>query len=113
MIGKVAGLARALAILLAVVAAFVAIPNVNVALVIVLLSLVAGLANHEGGLTNLLILVIGLPLIGVAVGHIPAVGAQLTAVAGNLGLGAASAAATMVVMNLYNIVKGDLTGLAK
>ena len=113
MLSKVAGLARALAILLAVVAAFVAIPNINVALVIVVLSLVAGLANHEGGLTNLLVLVIGLPLIGAALGNIPAVGSQLTAAAGNLGLGAASAAATMVAMNVFNLVKGDLLGLAK
>lgn len=113
MLGKVCGLARALAIILAVVAGFVAIPGLDTTLVIIVLSLIAGIAYTDDSLRGLLLLAIGLPLVGAALAHLPMLGDQLSAVAGNVAIGAASAAATGIAIMLYRTVMGDLTGLAK
>ena len=111
MLNKVAGLARALAIILAVVAGFVAIPNLDVALVLVVLGLIAGLSYDENTATRLILAVLVLPAVAVAIGTIPTIGAQLAAVAGNVALAAAGAAATLLAIRLFNLAKGDLTGL--
>lgn len=108
---KVAGLARVLAIVLAVVAGFVAIPNLDVTLVLVVLGLIAGLGYCEDTVTRLILTTLVLPAVGAAVGNIPAVGVQLNAVAGGLALATASAVATVLVVRLYNLVVGDLKGL--
>jgi hypothetical protein len=112
MIGKVVGLARALAIILAVITAFVAIPNLNVALVLVVLGLIAGIAYSDETATRLFLAVLVLPLVSAALNTIPAVGEQLGAIATNVALAAAGAAATFVAIRLFNLVKDDLTGLA-
>ncbi len=57
-------------------------------------------------------LVIALPIVGRALGHIPAIGAQLTAVAGNLQMGAAGALATAIAICLYELVMEGVMGLA-
>ena len=113
MIGKIAGLARALAIILAIVTGFVAIPNLDVALVLVILGLIAGLCYGDDTVTRLVLTVLVLPVIGAALGHIPAIGSQLGAAATNIALTAAGAAATVVAIRLYNLVKGGLMGLGK
>jgi hypothetical protein len=110
--GKVAGLARALAIILAIVAAFVPLGGLNVALVLVVLGLIAGLAYGDDALTGLIVAVLGLPLAGAALANIPAVGAQLDAAANNLALAAASSVATIIAIAGFNMVKADLMGLA-
>ena len=112
MIGKVAGLARALAILLALVAAFVAIPGLNLALVLVVLGLIAGLAYGADDSIRLALSVLVLPAVGAALGYIPAIGVQLGTLATNLALAAAGALATLLAIRLFNLVKGDLMGLA-
>ncbi len=109
--GKVAGLARALAILLALVAAFVQLAGLNTALVLVVLGLVAGLAYGEDSVVRLLLTVLVLPAVGSALGNIPAIGPQLSAFASGLGLAAASAAATMIAIRLYHFVKDGIMGL--
>ena len=87
MLKKIGGLARALYILLAIVAGFVALSMMNVPLVIVVLGLIAGLAMPRERMLLVAALVIVLPTVGAALGNIPAIGAQLTAVAANLQLG--------------------------
>lgn len=113
MIGKIGSLARALGILLAVVAGFVAIPGLNVVLVIVVLGLIGGLAYAADEAVRLYVAVLVLPAIGLALSNIPGIGGQLTAAATNVGLAAAGAAATVLAIRLYNMVKDALLGLSK
>ena len=89
MLKKIGGLARALYIVLAIVAGFVALGMMNVALILVVLGLVAGLAVPRDRLILAMVAVVALPLIGAALGNIPMIGAQLNAVMGNLALGVA------------------------
>jgi hypothetical protein len=109
---KISGLARALGVVLAIVAGFVAIPNLNMALVLVVLGLIAGLTTPDDRFVTVLLYVLVLPMIGTALGNIPAVGAQLGAVFGGLAMLAAGGAATGVALRLYKIVMNDVSGLA-
>jgi hypothetical protein len=111
MLNKVSGLARTLYILLAVVAGFVALGKMDVALVLVVLGLVAGLSLPMDRMVLAAATIIALPIIGTALGHIPTIGAQLTAVTANLQLGMAGAFATAMVMALYALAMDGLTGL--
>ena len=108
---KIIALARAAAIILAVVTAFVAIANLNVALVLVSLGLIAGLGYGEDDMTRLVLTVLVLPVAGAALSTIPTVGAQLEVVATNLAVVVAGAAATVLAIRVFNLVKDDLTGL--
>jgi hypothetical protein len=110
---KLSGLARALGILLAIIAGFVAIPNVNVALVLVVLGLIAGLTTPDDRFVTVLLYVVVLPVIGLALANIPAIGTQLGAVTGGLATLAAGAAATCVALRLYKLVMDDVKGLTK
>lgn len=112
MLNKIGGLARALYIVLAIVAGFVALGAMDVALVLVVLGLVAGLAVPRDRMVLLAALVIAIPIVGAALGHIPTIGAQLTAVAANLQLGAAGSLATAIAIFLYELVMEGVTGLA-
>lgn len=112
MVDKVAGLARLIATLLAIVAGFIAIPNVNIGLVLVVLGIIAGLGYSGDQAVRLFLVVLVLPAVGTALATIPAVGAQLNAVALNIALAAAGVAATVIAMRLYNNSKEDITGLA-
>src|SRR5436190_4361049 len=113
MVDKIAGLARLIATLLAIVAAFVAIPaTLNVTLVLVILGLIAGLKYRPEGTITLLLVVVALPLVGSALANIPAIGAQLNAVALNIQTAAAAVAATVIAMRLYNNSRDDVAGLA-
>lgn len=112
MLKKIGGLARALYILVAIVAGFVALTMMNVPLVLVVLGLIAGLAVPRERMVLLAALVIALPIVGTAMGQIPAIGAQLTAVAGNLQMGAAGSLATAIAIMLYEFVMEGVMGLA-
>ena len=111
MLHKIGGLARALYILLAIVAGFVALGMMNVALVLVILGLVAGLSMERDNYVPAAATAIALPIIGMALGQIPTVGAQLTAVAMNLQLGVAGALASALALVLYKLVMGGVMGL--
>lgn len=111
MLNKIGGLARAIYIVLAIVTAFVPLGGFNVALTLVVLGLVAGLAIPPERLVLAMVAVIALPLIGTALAQIPTVGAQLHAVTTNLQLGVASAAATALAIFLYDRVIEGVTGL--
>ena len=111
MLNKISGLARALYILLAIVAGFVAFGTMNTALVLVVLGLIAGLSMPRERLVLALVAIVALPTIGAALGQIPAIGAQLSAVTGNLQLGVAGAAASAIAILLYELVMEGVTGL--
>ena len=108
MLEKIGGLARLLATLLAIVAGFVAIPNVNVALVLVVLGLIAGLRYKPEEAMSLFLVVLVLPLAGLALATIPEIGDKLNAVFNNIALAAAAVAATVIAMRLYNNSRADL-----
>jgi hypothetical protein len=112
MLMKIGGLARALAIILAIVAGFMALTMMNVPLVLVVLGLVAGLALTDDRMVLNVALIIALPLIGAALTHIPAVGAQLNAVALNLQLAMAGGVATAIAIRMYHLVMGGVMGMA-
>jgi hypothetical protein len=111
MLNKIGGLARALAIVLAVVAGFVALTMMNVPLVLVVLGLIAGLAMPEDRLVLTTVTLIALPMIGAALATLPAIGAQLAAVCGNLQLAIAGGLATKIAMRLYHMTMDGVMGL--
>jgi len=104
---KVYAAARALALILAIAAAFVAIPNLNVAAALVILGIVTGIGASTDDGMRIMLAVLVLPAIGVALGNIPQIGEQLGAVATNLGLNIAGVGATMVVRRIIALLKGD------
>ena len=112
MLMKIGGLARAIAIVLAIVAGFVALNMMNVPLVLVVLGLVAGLAMTNDRVVVTTVILIALPIVGTALATIPSVGAQLAAVCGNLQLAMAGALATTIAIRLYHLVMDGVTGLA-
>jgi hypothetical protein len=111
MLMKIGGLARAIAIILAIVAGFVALTMMNVPLVLVVLGLLAGLAMPEDRLVLTTVTLIALPIVGAALGTIPTIGAQLGAVCGNLQLAMAGAIATSIAMRLYHLTMDGVTGM--
>ena len=111
MLTKIGGLARALYIVLAIVAGFVALTMMDVTLVLVVLGLVAGLAVPRDRMVLLAALVIALPIVGSALAHIPTIGTQLTAVAGNLQTGIAGAFASALAMLMYELTMDGVMGL--
>ncbi len=111
MLNKLSGLARALYIVLAIVAGFVALGGLDVALVLIVLGLIAGITTPKERLVLSMAAVIALPLVGAALTHIPEVGAQLNAVMINLQLGVAGAAASALTIVLYGLVMDGVKGL--
>jgi hypothetical protein len=111
MLNKLSGLARSLYIILAIVAGFVAMGGLNVALWLVVLGLIAGISMPRERLVLALAAIIALPLIGTALGTIPAIGAQLGAVTANLQMGICGAAATAMAIMLYELTMAGVTGL--
>ena len=112
MLNKICGLARALYILLAIVAGFMALGSMDVALVLVILGLIAGVAMPETRYVPAAATVIILPILGTALTHIPAIGGQLNAVTANLQMGIAGALASALALVLYHLVVDGVTGLA-
>jgi len=111
MLMKVSGLARALYIVLAIVAGFVALGGMDVALVLLVLGLIAGLSMPDDRVLLAAATVIALPILGTALTHIPSIGAQLNAVAMNLQMGIAGAVAMAIAMRLYTLTIAGVTGL--
>jgi prepilin signal peptidase PulO-like enzyme (type II secretory pathway) len=111
MLTKIGGLARALAILLSIVAGFVALGGMDVALVLVVLGLIAGLALTDDRMVLNVALVIALPIIGAALTHIPTIGAQLNAAALYLQMAIAGAVATAIAIRMYHLTMDGVMGL--
>ena len=112
MLNKVGGLARALAIVLAIIAGFMALNMMNVPLVLVVLGLIAGLAMGEDRLVLSTVTLIALPIIGTALMNIPTIGAHLNAVALNLQMALAGSLATSIAIRVYHMTMDGVTGLA-
>ena len=111
MLTKIGGLARAIAIVLAIVAGFVALGGMNVPLALVVLGLIAGLAMAEDRVLLATATVIALPIIGTALTNIPSVGAQLNTICGNLQMAMAGALATALAIRLYHLAMDGVMGL--
>lgn len=111
MLNKVSGLARSLYIILAILAAFVPMAGMNMALILVVLGLIAGISMPRERLVLALAAVIALPLIGAALGSIPAIGEQLGAIMTNLQVAVAGAAATALAIMMYELAMEGVTGL--
>ena len=111
MLNKVGGLARALAIVLAIIAGFMALNMMNVPLVLVVLGLIAGLAMAEDRLVLSTVTLIALPIIGTALMNIPTIGAHLNAVALNLQMALAGSLATSIAIRVYHMTMDGVTGL--
>lgn len=104
---KVYAAARALAVLLSIVAAFVVIPNVNVAAILVGLGLVAGLGTDAEATPRALLSTIALPVVALALANLPAVGTYLASIATNVGLATAGIAASAVAIRIYTMLMTD------
>ena len=111
MLNKISGLARSLYIVLAIAAGFVAMGGINVALVLVVLGLIAGISMPRDRMVLAAATVIALPLVGAALANIPTIGEQLSAVMTNLQLGVAGALASAMVLFLYELTMEGVTGL--
>ena len=111
MLTKLGGLARALYILIAVIAGFVPMAGMNVALILVVLGLISGFTMPRERLVLTLVAVVALPLIGTALSVIPAIGAQLGAVMANLQLAVAGVAASAMAVLLYELTMEGVTGM--
>ena len=111
MLNKISGLARALYIMLAVVTAFVALGMMNVALVLIVLGLIAGVSMPKDRIVLAAATVIALPIVGTALTNIPTIGAQLNQMALNLQLGIAGALATAIAIQLYELAMEGIMGL--
>jgi hypothetical protein len=111
MLKKISGLARALYIVLAIAAGFVALGTMNVALVLLALGLVAGITMPRERMLLTAATVIALPTIGAALGRIPAIGTQLTAVTGNLQIAIAGAFASAIAILLYELAMEGVMGV--
>jgi hypothetical protein len=111
MLNKISGLARSLYIVLAIAAGFVAMGGMNVALVLVVLGLIAGISMPRDRMVLAAATVIALPLVGAALANIPTIGEQLSAVMTNLQLGVAGALASAMVIFLYELTMEGVTGL--
>ena len=110
MLNKISGLARTLYIVLAIVAGFVALGKMDVALVLVVLGLIAGISLPMERMVLAAATIIALPIVGGALAHIPTIGAQLNAVTANLQLAMAASFATALVMALYALAMDGVTG---
>ena len=111
MLNKVSSLARVAGIVLAVVAGFVALGTLNTSLILVVLGLIAGitLAADRTAVTGVMVVV--MPAVGSALANVPAIGAQLSAVTGNIAIAAAASLATAFAMMLLGRIKTDIGGL--
>jgi len=111
MLNKISGLARSLYIVLAIAAGFVAMGGMNVALVLVVLGLIAGISMPRDRMVLAAATVIALPLVGTALANIPTIGEQLSAIMANLQIGVAGALASAMVIFLYELTMEGVTGL--
>ena len=111
MLKKVSGLARSIYIVLAIVAGFVALGGLNVALVLLILGLIAGITMPRDRMVLAAATVIALPIVGAALANIPTIGEKLSAVMSNLQVGVAGALASALAIFLYELTMEGVTGL--
>ena len=98
-----AKIVRLVAVLFAVVAGLVAIPQS--AVIIAVLGIVAGWFVEEDRRINYMLATLTLALVHGALGSIPAIGGYLTDVLGSLSALLNAGACTVIVMAIYDRVK--------
>ena len=112
MIARVSALSRIAYTLLAVVAGIVVIPGLDGATLtttLIVLGLIAGVTYREGNqLMYLAIAAIVLPLLATVLAGFPGIGAQLAAIATNLGIGIAGGVVSAVALSLYDNMRKDV-----
>jgi hypothetical protein len=109
---KFGGLAAAVGILLAIVAGVVNIPGLDVALIILLVGIVAGVTAPQDGAVRMFLAVLVFPAIGAVLAGVPVVGDYLEAIFGNLTVLAAGASATLIARRLYEMVVSGVKNLS-
>lgn len=95
---------RIIGIILAIVAAFVAIPHVAAALVI--LGIVAGIDTPEDRRLHVMVSALVLTGLNGALAAIPVVGAYLADITGNIGVALAGVSFTVIAMAIYERIAG-------
>lgn len=113
MLNKIAGLAGAAATLLAIVAGFVEIPNLQVGVVLVVLGLIAGSTLADEGMPRMGMATIALPIAATALATLPALGTQLGAIANGWALACAGAFACGAAVRAVKRTMDTLTSLGK
>ena len=108
---KIGGIASTLAILLAIVGGVVNIPGLDVALVILVLAIIAGIWADQDNAVRMFLAVLVLPVVAAALASIPAVGGYLSAIFGNVAIAAAGVSASLIARRIYEMVMGTITGL--
>jgi hypothetical protein len=93
---KILGL---IAVILAIVGAFVAIPYLAAALVII--GLIVGLSIDGADHVRVIVSALALTALAGALGGIPAIGSHLAGIVSNLGVTAAGAAIMIILRNIY------------
>lgn len=112
MLDKVTGLAGALAVLVAIVTAFVPIAGLDVAVLLLVLGMVAGIgydadATLRGGVAT-----VALPLVAAAMGSLPALGTQVGAIFSGFAIAATGAFGVSVLIRVVQRSIGAVKGLA-
>jgi hypothetical protein len=113
MLNKVSAAARIVGLLLAIVAGFMPGIGFDIAMVLIVLGLIAGITLPADRIMNVGVFVLVVPAIAAALAHLPAIGTQLGAVFGALALFAASSLATAIVLSLVTRVREDAASISK
>jgi hypothetical protein len=111
MLNKVSSLARAVSIILAVIAGFVTLGSFPAGVLLVVLGLISGITMPSERMIGVGVSVLVLPAIGDALGMLPWIGDQLGLVARGIATTAAGALASAMAIYLFNMVKDELTSL--
>jgi hypothetical protein len=104
-LSKVCAIARALAVLLAIVGAFVTVPYLAIALL--LLGFISAITNTPENNTRIFLITIVLLLGAKTLAVIPTAGESLATVFGNLGIALFGACVMAVVLGVYTRVRSD------
>ena len=111
MLDKISVAGRLLAIIVAVVAGVVTIPNVDVNLVLIVLGLIAGLSVKNEHFTMFMVAVVALPVIATVLTGIPSIGTQLGAIFSNFGVAVAASMAMAFALGTIQNAKADGSSL--
>lgn len=107
---KLYGGARALAVLVAIAAAFVTIPQV--AVILLVLGAIAGLGNSAEDNMRVMVIAIVLLVGSKSLEAIPEAGTYLATIFGGIGVAAFGSVVTGVVLGLYRRTMTDFSGKA-
>ena len=105
---KLYGGARALAVLVAIAAAFVTIPQV--AVILLVLGAIAGLGNSAEDNLRVMVIAIVLLVGSKSLEVIPEAGTYLATIFGGIGVAAFGSVVTGVVLGLYRRTMADFSG---